>query len=468
VGLVADSISEQIADFAVGLRSDDIPENVRAAAKLHVLDTIGCGLAAHALSVGRAGQSIAGSVSADGSTVIGRSGLATAPSAALANGMLCHALDFDDTHSESICHVSVVATTATLAVAESVGASGDDFLAAVVVANEVITRVGAAAAPGYMVRGFHPTSVCGVFGATAGAARLLGLSRAETTRALGIAGSMAAGLFAYLGDGSLTKPIHAGRAAEAGVTAALLARGGGEGPRRIFEDRFGFYAAYYDGGGDDLAERVASLGDEWETLRIAYKAYPACHFVHGCLDGAARAHAETGWSAAEIESVSVAVPDPGIPLVLEPLEAKRRPRTDYDAKFSVPYSVAAMLVRGRVDLGSYLEAALTDSDILAVAERVGYQRRRFDSFPGAFPGWIRVRSRSGFVFECETEFQRGAPENALTDEEVVAKFRRNAALAVEQDVTLTLEQTSKMLEDVRDVRGVFRALACESAETMRA
>ena len=458
------SLSEQIADFALGLAYEDVPGDVVAAAKLHLLDALGCGLAAHGLAIGTAGRAVAGVATERAASVIGRVAPADPRDAALANGMLCHALDFDDTHGDSICHVSAVAAPAALAASEASGASGRDLLTALVAANEVIARIGVAAAPEYMVGGFHPTSVCGVFGATAAGARLFGLDRAAAVHALGIAASMAGGLFAYLGDGSATKPIHAGWAAGSGLTAALLAAAGGEGPREVFEDRFGFFAAYYRGNADEPHAQVASLGRTWETPRIAYKAYPACHFVHGCLDAAAAAGEATGWDAADIETITVAVAEPGIPLVLEPRDAKARPRTEYDAKFSVPYSVATLLVHGRVDLGSYVADALDDPRVLDLAARVAYERRAFATFPEAFPGWVRIAHRDGRMFEADAPYQRGAPENPLSEADVLEKFRANAGLALEADAVAELEDALLALEELDDVRDATRLLAVERTQ----
>jgi 2-methylcitrate dehydratase PrpD len=460
----ARSASERIVDFALELRYEDIPESVRAAAKLHLLDTIGCGIAAHALGLGTAGRAIApASVSHDGrglATIIGRAEPASPSAAAFANGMLCHALDFDDTHAGSICHIGVVTGPALVAVAEAREASGTDLVAALVAGSELIARLGAAANPEYMVRGFHPTSVCGVFGATLGAARLLDLEPSQTVSALGIAGSMSGGLFAYLADGSSTKPIHAGAAASAGLQAAQLAASGGEGPRLVFEDRFGFFAAYYGlEHYDAFGARLDDLGEKWETEDTAFKAYPACHFVHGCLDAAAALRAESGWQADDIGSVTVAIPDAGVPLVLEPIDAKRRPRTDYDGKFSLPYSVAAMLVHGRVDVASYLSEALRDEEVLELTGRVGYERRPFESFPQAFPGWVRVEDRRGNVLEREVSYQRGAAENPLSAAEVAAKFRQNAGLVLDPDEIATLEVAILEIEQLDDVGTCFQPLA---------
>jgi 2-methylcitrate dehydratase PrpD len=455
------SASERVADFALELGYADIPDSVVAAAKLHILDTLGCGLAADALDVGTAGRATATPVVVGGATVIGLREHASPVDAALANGMLCHALDFDDTHGRSICHIGVVAVPALLALAEAQGSSGRDLVAAFVVASELIARLGAAAAPEYMVRGFHPTSACGVFGATLGAARLLGLERAPTASALGIAGSMAGGIFAYLDDGALTKPIHAGWAAGSGIRAAQLAAVGGEGPRSVFEDRFGFFAAYYDGRHAAFEARLPDLGETWETEEIAFKAYPACHFVHGCLDAAATLREMSGCSDGEIRSVTVAVPDAGVPLVLEPIETKRRPRTDYDGKFSLPYSVAAMLVHGRVDIMSYLPETLADANVAALAERVGYQRRSFETYPQAFPGWVRIEHTNGDVLEHEADYQRGAPENPMNVDEVVEKFRRNAALALDPAAVASVERAILSLDEVDDIRGCLAPLAGE-------
>jgi 2-methylcitrate dehydratase PrpD len=366
--------------------------------------------------------------------------------AALANGMLCHGLDFDDTHADSICHVGVVVSPAALAVAEATNASGTELLVALVAGSEIVTRVGAAAAPGYMVRGFHPTSVCGVFGATVAAARLRGLTPAEIASALGIAGSMSSGLFAYLGDGSATKPVHAGWAAHGGIVAAGLAAAGAEGPGVVFEDRFGFFAAYYGSDASALETQIADLGARWETDRIAFKPYPACHFVHSSLDAAALLLAETPLASDDLARITVAVPGPGVPLVLEPLEAKRDPRTDYDAKFSLPYSIAALIIHGHVGVESYTEQAIRDPAVLELASRVDYVQREFPTYPQSFPGWVRLETRAGAVFERELAHQRGGPENPMGVDAVVAKFRRNAALALDEESLLALEAAVLSLE----------------------
>src|SRR5262249_55539845 len=173
--------AERVAEFATTLTLDDVPEDVARHAKLHVLDTLGCGLAAHATGIAGQGRQAMAELGGEAqSTVIGHDAALPAPNAAFANAMLCHGLDFDDTHSESVSHISAVISPASLAVGEAQGSSGRDVLAAIVAGNEIVTRIGAAASGLFHARGFHPTAICGIFGATSAAARLTGIDTSTT------------------------------------------------------------------------------------------------------------------------------------------------------------------------------------------------------------------------------------------------------------------------------------------------
>jgi 2-methylcitrate dehydratase PrpD len=453
--------ARQIAEFATSLEYAAIPAEVTEAAKLHLLDTLGCGLAAHSLEVAtHARRAMLQAGGRDDSTVIGSRDRLPAASAALANGTLCHGLDFDDTHSGSITHVSAVVGPASLAQAEAVEASGTELIVALVAGSETVARIGAAAAPAYMQRGFHPTSVCGIFGATAAAARLGGLDAAATSRALGIAGSMASGIFEYLADGSNTKPIHAGWAAHGAVLASALAEYGATGPETVLEGRFGLFAAYFGFEGSELLSQLGDLGHRWETPRIAFKPFPACHFIHSALDAALTATGDSPLTPEEIEAVVVSIPAPGVPLVLEPREAKVTPRTEYDAKFSLQYSLAAMLVHGRVGVSTYTHPAIEDPRVLALAGRISHEPREFITYPAAFPAAVRIRTADGRTLEAEVPYQRGGPENPMSVDEVRAKFRDNAALALPEEAVAALDLAVLELEQHDELRSVFSALAC--------
>lgn len=455
----------RLAGWTTELDLDDVPGEVVDAAKLHLLDTLGCGLAADALETATEGKTTMAELGGDDqATVIGsRTGLPAA-NAAFANAMVCHGLDFDDTHSDSVAHVSVVTCPASLAVAEATGASGSDALTAIVAANEVVTRLGMAASGLFHKRGFHPTSICGIFGATAAAGRLGGLDAGRTASALGIAGSLASGLFAYLEEGTPTKPIHPAWAAHGGILAARLAAHGAQGPGSVVEGKFGLYHAFLGAakGEIDIDGQLADLGTRWETPRIAYKPYPACHFMHGAVGATADAAAE-GISPADVEEVVVTVPAAGVDLVLEPTAAKIAPRTTYEAKFSLQYSAAAMIVHGRCGVTTYAPEAIHDPQVLELAKRVRYEVKDYATYPAAFPGGVRITLRDGRTLEADLPHQRGGPENPMSDEEVRDKFRENAGLALDADAVRALETAVLALEEQTDLRAALAPLATASA-----
>ena len=253
--------AQTIAEWMTALTLDDVPEDVLEHAKLHLLDVIGCGYAASALGVATEGRTAMAELAGEPqASVIGLDGALPAPNAAFANAMLCHGLDYDDTHSDSVSHVSVVVGPAALATAEAEGSSGPELLASIVAGNEVVTRIGMAASGLFHKRGFHPTAICGIFGGTAASARLRGADPQTTASALGIAGSFAGGLFAYLDDATATKPFHPAWAAHGSILAARLATLGGEGPPGVLEGRFGegdHMVVRPDGKGGLLLEKSA-------------------------------------------------------------------------------------------------------------------------------------------------------------------------------------------------------------------
>lgn len=439
-----ETVSQRLARFVACLDLDHLPASVRRAAALHALDTVGCGVAAFALReapyVSAAAEEAAVS---GGCTAIGSKAGLPATEAAMINGTLSHALDFDDTHPDSVVHVSAAVTPAALAAAEAHSASGAEVLAAIVAGNEVSVRVGAAAGGVFHKRGFHPTGIAGVFGATAAACRIRGLDVDRTAHALGIAGSMASGLLEFLADGAETKRLHPGWAAQAGLAAARLAAHGATGPASVFEGRRGYYAAYahgFAGAKERLKELAETLGSVWETLRLAIKPYPACHYVHAPVDALRQILAERPLKPSEVDSITAYSDETGVGLVLEPTVDKLRPRTPYDAKFSLPYCLGTLLVRGKVDVTSFLASAVGDEEVLALTPKVGYELKQYAPRPDAFGGGVTVRTTDGRTYTAELRHQRGSTENPLSDEEILEKFRSNAALGLAGDDVAAIER----------------------------
>ena len=443
--------SERLGEFVALLGAEQVPEATARHAGLHALDALGCGIAAHALGEASYAVRAAREVGGRGDAVaIGADGLA-AGDAAFVTGTLCHALDLDDTHPGSVVHVSAAVVPAAITAARAAGATGADLLAALVAGNEVSIRLGNAAGGQFHARGFHPTGVCGAFGATAAAARARGLDAAQTANALGIAGSMASGLLEFLADGSETKRLHPGWAARAGLTAASLAAHGATGPATVLEGARGFFASYLHGEDSDLEAQLADLGARWVTDEIAYKPYPACHYTHAPVDALAEILASTPLRAEEVASITGLTTETGVALVCEPAADKVHARTAYDAKFSLPYCLATRLLTGRLDLESFTDEAIARGDVAALTPRIGYELRRHSDRPDSFGGGVRIETTDGRVLEREYRFQRGGAEDPLSTDEVLTKFRTNAGLGLAPELVTAIERQTLGLAALHDV-----------------
>jgi 2-methylcitrate dehydratase PrpD len=334
--------------------------------------------------------------------------------AAFAIGALVHALDFDDTHPVALVHPTAVVLPVLSAVGQLVGADGAELEAAAVCGYEFVIRLGAAVPHGFHARGFHATSVCGVFAATLVAARLLGLSRSQAVSALGIAGSAAAGSMEFLAAGTETKSLHPALAAQAAVTAARLAAAGATGPATILEGRYGLFSAYLQ---SPPPEALASdLGERWEVTRIDLKPYPCCHLIHATLD----ALHDAGRRADDVESCIIDLPEASMPIIAEPRVHKVRPRTSYEAKFSMPWTAAALLIDGVVTVDTFTDIARPE--VSRLAEAVTIRPMRYDSPPATAPGQAHLLTKSGAIVDAIA-----APTGPVDHDTVaVEKFVANA------------------------------------------
>jgi 2-methylcitrate dehydratase PrpD len=446
------TITQRFARFASEIDELAVPELVRDAVGLHLLDAVGCGLACVRLGEAPYARATGSATAETGpATALGVAEPVPAATAALVNGITIHALDFDDTHPGSIAHVSAVVVPAALAAGQAVGASGSQLSSALLAGNEVACRIGRPAGDAFHARGFHATAICGVFGATVAVAKLFELDEQEMTAALGIAGSMAAGVMAYLIDGSDTKRLHPGWMAHAAHVAVSLASKGATGPAAVLEGRNGVYSAFIDRHDVDAQQVTGDLGSTWETLRIAFKPYPACHFLHAPLDALAQLRLKHGFGTDAIERITVFSPAAGIELVGYPLERKRRPQTPYEGKFSAPFAIAALLCTGTVEPATFTDPLLLDPGIMALADRVDCARYEYNTFPGSLPGGVRVWLAGGAQLERHVLNERGGAENPMRLDEIVAKFRINASGALSTEGTSRLERFALAMTDHGDL-----------------
>jgi 2-methylcitrate dehydratase PrpD len=429
------SASETLATFAAALRLDALPVPVVAKVKLHLLDLLGVALAGSTMDFGTAVFGVAQAMGGPPEcTAIGFVERVPAVWAALVNGTLAHGLDYDDTHAESVVHVSASVVPAALAACEAAGRDGGTFLTALALGMEANVRIGLVARGGFHDRGFHPTGICGAFACALVAGAVAGLPPGQLADALGLAGSQAGGSLEFLTDGTWAKRIHAGWAAHGGLVAAQLAAAGFSGPRGTLDGRFGLYRTHLGDSGWDVSVIGADLGRRWTLLDIGLKPYPCCHYNHAFIDCAAALRHMHGLVPDAIEQVECFIAPRQMPIVCEPAASKLAPQNDYDAKFSLPYAVASMLVRGHVDIDDFTDSAIRDPVVLALAQHVVHRDDPDSDFPRCFPGRLRIRLRNGRVLEHHEPINRGSAERPLSEGEVQAKFRRNAsrALAAEQ------------------------------------
>lgn len=458
------SASERLATFAAELHFDALPAAVVAKVKLHLLDLLGVALAGATMEFGaavrRVAQAMGGSPDC---TVIGFEERMPAVWAALVNGTLAHGLDYDDTHTESVVHVSASVVPTALAACEEARAGGKTLLTALALGMEANVRLGLVARGGFHDRGFHPTGICGAFAAALVAGKVAGLNSKQLADALGLTGSQAAGSLEFLTDGTWAKRIHGGWAAHSGLVAARLAAAGFTGPRGTLDGRFGLYRSHLGDSGWDLAALTEGLGTRWALLDIGLKPYPCCHYNHAFIDCAAALRAAHRVAPDAVERVECFVASREVPIVCEPEASKRTPQTDYDAKFSLPYAVASMFVRGHVDIDDFTDAAIRDPAILDLTRRIAYRNDPNSEFPRRFGGRLRVYLHDGRVLEHAEPINRGSAERPLTADEVQDKFRRNAARRIKHGQADAVIEAVASLEHHADLSVFARGLCPATA-----
>jgi 2-methylcitrate dehydratase PrpD len=425
-------LTDALAGFVAEFAADDLPAAIAVRTLEVVLDGSGCLLAA-ANPAWSTGRSIAGFVRDQGgapeASVVGHGFRTGAAHAALANGTMGYACDFEPHHPAAILHPVAVMVPAALAVSQRTGASGRRFLAAVALGCEIEYRVSMALGPAAQYAlGFHPSAVCGCFGAAAAAAWLLGLDRDGVTRALGLAACQASGLMAWESDPSENaRPFQMGMAARNGVTAALLAAAGFGGPRHVFDHGHTVFKAF---SRDPQPERLTlDLGERWDGIaELAIKPYPCVSFLHPALDALFGLVEEHGLRADEVEEIVLRFPRAGVHCI------DANPLKSHCAQYVLPVA----LVRGRLEIGDLFEDRRAgDPLVQAFAMRVRVEPddgALAARFPDAYASELVLRTSAGKVLRRRNDVARGYPETPLSRHDLEAK--RAALLGPERAAML--------------------------------
>jgi len=438
------ALSAELARWAAGVTFRGLPDDIVAATKLRVMDVIGLALAGAETEFGRSVHSAALALSTPGPCrILGFPDRVGVSTAAFANGAFSQALEFDDTHNESIVHMSSPAVASALALSEFTAVSGRDLITAIAIGNEISCRVGSVSSGEFHKRGFHPTGLFATSGAAYLAGKLLGLDAEAMARAAGIAGSFASGLLECWVDGTQTKFLHPGWSAQSGITAALLARSGVTGPAQVFEGRWGLFASHLQDSSAhrDFARISAGLGQHWESRNSSFKPFPAAHVIHPYISAVLRLKAKHGILPADVERMECPVTPFIVGIVCEPTEEKFAPASDSHGRVSLQYSLAEALYHGALGKAAYSVESRKNPQILALARRVQYRVDPDYPGPGRFKGAAKIVLKDGREFEEVEEYNRGSAENPMTYQELRAKFDDNAGgfLSVEQRDRLAVE-----------------------------
>jgi len=449
-----------LAGYASDTSYEAVPAEVFAAAKLQLIDTLACLLGGSAAFGCPTIRDAAVTLGGAGKATVLNDGRKTSPLfAALANGAMVQALDFDDTHEGGGTHSYAPVFPAVMAAAEArQGVSGREFLTALTLGIEVHCRVAASVRP-HLHSGWHPTAMCGVFGAAAGAARILECDADATRHALGLAYSSAAGTRQPILDGVLAKRLQSGLAAQAGLQAAFLAKAGISGSRDFLQGAFGF-SEMFAGGRMDVGVLAGDLGVRYELLSIALKPYPCCRSTHAAIDVALEFARRPEVRPETIREVRVFGPRLTVELVGAPFAIRTNPQVD--AQFSIPYTVATALLRRAVQIEDFKpEVVVARSEVHQLASRITVHRD--DSLllaDGQQLAVLEVVTDKG-VTKITRPFLRGNPKDPLTYDDVVAKLRSCAALAAHPLGEAKIDGIMKVVDRIdllADVGDLVRAL----------
>jgi 2-methylcitrate dehydratase PrpD len=437
------SLSSIVADFVHASTYADLPNEVTRITRQHLLDTLGCCLAATKVDTSRLLRTyLLSEGGAEQATAIGIRGRLPAPQAAFINGLLARTHEFDDMAMPDL-HPSGVVVPVALAVSEHRGISGANLLAAIALGLELCLRIGWAGYDGvartsrFLQRGQDASAICGTLAGAAVAAKLMGLDAKRIADAIGIAVSFAGGSLEANRSGGTIKRFQSGWAAKSAIQAATLASCGVDGPAQAFDGRYGFYRCFIDGD-FDAAVLTRGLGTEWRMTSLRFKPYPSNYYTHPGID-AALALRRKGLRAEDVQSAHLAVATPMLHTIGEPLDRKQAPHTAYEAKFSGPYTVASALIGGTglgLGIDDFTDELVAEPMRRALMSKisVGSDPSCDAIFPDQAPAILTVAKRNGEQVVEQTLVNRASPESPLSEDEVAIKFADTARRALSPEL----------------------------------
>lgn len=455
-------ITDPLIEYSLDCSFEDLPSKVIEKVKQHLLDCLG--VATRASREVESSKPILDGIkllSKNGGDcmVIGSEVSCLPQYAALINGTFIHSLDFDDTHRQSSVHpgASVVATL--LALGENHNTGGKEFISAMTVGYDVACKLGKALNPSsHYQLGFHPTATVGVFAATAAGARLLGLTKAELGYAFGINGSQAAGSMQYLENGSWNKKLHPGFAAHNAILSLALSKNGVIGAALPLEGKNGFFNSY--SRNSQPAKAIQGLGKKFEILATAIKPYPCCRYAHGPIDLIIKIVNSINIEPKDIEEIQVETVEKGVEIIGTPIQSKQNPHNIVDAQFSMPFNAAIAALHRRVTLDEYTLQNLSKSRVKKLMKKVFVETapELEEEYPEKWGSRVTINAK-GEEYVMESSYPKGEPENPLSWEEVISKFKSLTKPILSKKIRHQLIERVKTLEEISNIGQICNFLS---------
>lgn len=434
-------VVETYADLVTGLRLRPLPEGALIGARRSVVDWYGATIAGGSLPPATL---LTGALAYSGGKArLLPSGAPCEPrTAALINGTAAHTVEVDDIYRDGLYHPGAPVIAAALALAEERGVRGIDLLRAVIAGYEVSNRIAEAINPAHY-RYWHTTATVGFFGAAAAGASILGLDISRTSHAIATAGTFAAGLQQAFRSDAMSKPLHAGRAAEGGVLAALSAEAGITGALDILEGPAGFAAAMSEAV--DWEKATHDIGERYTIEAMSQKAHACCGHTFAAIDGALELRMEHDLRPDDVESVHVRTYNAALEICGNPV-----PQTAFEAKFSLPYCLASALCYGHVAPSVFSTGALNDFDQRKLMARItlALDQEHEAAFPARRSATVVITTRNGHTLERYRPTRKGDPDDPLSDSELSSKFHALCDPVLGDQAAASLEEMLWRLDEI--------------------
>lgn len=452
--------TQVLADFVDSFTFEQLSEPVVHKTKLCILDTVGCALAG---SVSKESELMRKALMAydkgKEALIWGTPLRSSLFSSCLINGTMAHALEMDDVHRKGKVHSGAVVVPATLAMGENLYSDGRSIILATFLGYEVAIRVAiGVGAKSHRMKGWHATGTCGTFGAAAACSKLLGLNAEGIANSLGLAGTQSSGLWAFTADGSMSKRLHSGRAAQSGLYSAILAQKGFTGSKMILEaEDGGFCRASSDEY--DLDRIVEGLGKRFEILEVSVKPYPCCRTLHGPIDTMLRLKETRHLRPKDIKKISVRTYE----VAIEQCGYTHEPSTPVDAQFSMPYAMSVSLFDGEAGLGQFSEDRIKDGKVRSLAKKVemAVDEELDRLYPDKWGFIIEVETQRGETYRERVDTAKGDPDNPLSVDELKRKFLTNTTPILGERKSEEFAEKIFNLEQLANINSLLESFVTE-------